>query len=79
MITKEEIQEYIISKVHLNIFPYGQFWRVRIGERSVMEGKYTSKDKAERALNVHVGNAIEGNRKLQAKREASKNAKKTAS
>jgi hypothetical protein len=79
MITKLEIEEYIDLKPHINIYPYGQFWRVRIGERSTMDGKYTKKDYAERALNAHVGNVIECNRKLQDKRRAKSNAEKAKS
>ena len=79
MITKQEIKEYIDLKPHIHAFPYGQFWKCRIGERSLMEGKFTNKDKAEKALYVHVGNSIESMRKLQVKREARTNAKKTKS
>lgn len=73
--TKQEIKEYIYRKPFLRIEPHGFQWKVRIGERSLMEGIYTKPCRAEQALKMHVGNVIKTNKK----REAKKNAKKAES
>ena len=53
----------------------GQYYRVRVGERSVMEGVFTTQLRAEKALKTHM----KGVAKTQARRLAKKvkNAKKT--
>lgn len=75
--SKEEINKYINDKPFLMIEPDGgsPYWKVRIGERSCMEGVYTKPANAEKALRQHVGNVIIANKK----REAKKNAKKDQS
>lgn len=73
--TKAEVADYIKSKPYLRIEPAGQFWKVRIGERSCMNGLFTLPAKAEQALKLHAGNVIITNKK----REAKKHAKKTES
>lgn len=73
--TKQEISDYIKSKPYIRVEPAGFQWRVRVGERSYMDGVFTRPNRAEQALKVHVGNVIKTNKK----REAKKNAKKTES
>jgi len=76
-ITKDCIRNYINEKDHLRVEDEGRFFRCRIGERSHMEGRFTSRLKAELALRQYVGNLMIGEQKRVAKRKA--NAKKSKS
>lgn len=78
-VTKSDVTEYIASKDYLRVEEAGRFFKCRIGERSHIDGIYTTKVKADAALRKHVGTVLYKSRQQIAKREANKNAKKNKS
>lgn len=76
-ITKQDVLDYIDEKPYLRIEDFGIQYRCRVGERSYMEGVFTTKIYAERALKNYVGNLLKKEQKRIAKRK--KNDKKSKS
>ena len=78
-VTKSDIEDHIKNKAYLQVEIAGQFFKCRVGERSHMDGLFTKRINAERALYHYVGDVLNKSRKQIAKREANKNAKKKQS
>lgn len=77
-VSKDTIREYIDKKPHFRVEEKGRHYVCRIGERSHLDGIYTTRLKAELSLINHVGNVILMEQKRVAKRKEA-NAKKSKS